>query len=233
MNLLKFKTINELTEYGSESILQAVREKPDLLLCTASGNSTTEIYTTIGRKKGTVDRQKLRIIKLDEWGGIELENPETCETYLRKYVIKPLEIRDENYISFDSNPVDSLEEVNRIQAYLDQNGPIDYCVLGLGLNGHIAFNEPSSFLQADCHITALSEASKNHPMFVNMDGKPSYGLTLGMANILQSRKILLVILGKNKQPVIDKFLTKEITTSLPASFLWLHSNVDCLMLENC
>ena len=169
---------------------------------------------------------------MDEWGGIRRDHPETCETYLKKYILQPWDIKDENYISFDSNAIDPQAEVSRIQRYLNQNGPLDFCVLGLGLNGHIAFNEPSAFLQAECHIATLSEASKNHPMFVNMDDKPTYGLTLGMANILQSKKILLVILGKNKQAVIEKFFTKEITTSLPASFLWLHPNVDCLMLEN-
>lgn len=231
MNLLKFKTIKELGNHASDIIIRDVLQKPGLLLCAASGNSTTETYLQLTQKKEQFNSGKLRILKLDEWCGIESGNPYTCETYLRNYIIDPLNIKGENYIAFQSDPADAEMEAKRIQNYLKENGPVDICILGLGLNGHIAFNEPADFLQPDCHIAELSEASKKHPMFLNMERKPTYGLTLGMTNILQSKKILMLISGKNKQAIIEKFLTKQITTSLPASFLWLHNNVECLIVE--
>lgn len=231
MNLLKFKTIKELGNHTSDIIIRDILQKPDLLLCTASGNSTTETYIQLTQKKEQFSSAKLRILKLDEWCGIESCNPHTCETYLRNYIVAPLKINEENYISFQCDPTAPEIEANRILNYLNQHGPIDVCILGLGLNGHIAFNEPSDFLQPNCHVAELSEASKKHPMFLNMNRKPTYGLTLGMTDILQSKKVILIISGKNKQPIIEKFLTKKITTSLPASFLWLHKNVECLIVE--
>uniref|UniRef100_UPI0035937362 6-phosphogluconolactonase n=1 Tax=Pricia sp. TaxID=2268138 RepID=UPI0035937362 len=112
------------------------------------------------------------------------------------------------------------------------NGPIDICILGLGKNGHIGFNEPAKTLTPFCHVAKLSEKSLQHSMANTMKPKPAYGLTLGMADILRSKKIILLLTGSDKQDIIFKLLSKEITTQLPASFLWLHHDVSCFIDSN-
>ncbi|NNE76048.1 MAG: galactosamine-6-phosphate isomerase, partial [Pricia sp.] len=139
----------------------------------------------------------------------------------------PLDISAHRYISFASNPLFPEKECERIQKELLQEGPVDICILGLGRNGHIGFNEPSEYLHPHCHVAKLSQESLQHQMADTMEIKPSYGLTLGMADILQSKKIVLLLTGSNKGKVISQFLSKQITTQLPASFLWLHPNVTC------
>ena len=231
MNIRKFRTNSELSDYASDLIVSEIDVKPNLLLCIATGSSPTETYQKLAQKKDKFSTEELRIIKLDEWGGISPTNPESCETYIRTYINKPLGITEENYITFNSNPAEPLDEVARIQTYLDENGAIDVCILGLGANGHIAFNEPSAYLQPFCHKATLTEKSMEHSMAKNMGNEmPTYGLTLGMANILQSKKIIMIIAGKGKEDIIKRFLSKEINTNLPASFLWLHPNVECLMI---
>jgi galactosamine-6-phosphate isomerase len=231
MIIKKFKLGDDLAEYASEIIINEIRHKPDLLLCTATGSSPTGIYRILSEKKYRFNTDKLRIIKLDEWGGIDMENAESCESYLQKNVIQPLQILAENFISFHSNPNSPADEIERIKSELVKNGPIDVCILGLGLNGHIAFNEPSEFLWPESHVVELSPESMNHPMAKKMSQKPGYGLTIGMADILKSKKIIMVISGKNKEAVKEKFFRKEISTWLPASFLWLHGNTECLVLD--
>ena len=124
------------------------------------------------------------------------------------------------------------DEVLSIQTQLDKRGPIDLCVLGMGKNGHIAFNEPADFLNARCHLAQLSPKSLAHDMIEGVTDKPRFGFTLGMADILESKMILLLIIGEGKKEVAEAFFTKKISSRLPASFLWLHPNVHCYIDQN-
>ncbi len=109
-------------------------------------------------------------------------------------------------------------------------GPIDCCVLGLGLNGHLALNEPAPELQTNFHRAAgLTDSTLQHSMVTAMGQRPSYGLTLGMADIFQSRLILLLVSGAAKKKITLELLDRRVTTDLPASFLWLHPNTICLL----
>ena len=169
------------------------------------------------------------VLKLDEWGGIPMDHPGTCESYLRNYFVGPLQIPEDRYIAFQSDPENPEAECERIQQILDQKGPIDICILGIGMNGHIALNEPAPSLHTNCHVAHLSQKSLQHPMIAGDTEKPGYGLTLGMANIFQSRLIILLINGIKKREITQAFLEQKISTELPASLLWLHPNVICLI----
>jgi len=171
----------------------------------------------------------IQILKLDEWGGLNMDDPATCEVFLQTHLLRPLQINPSRYISFNSNPADPKGECKRIRDELSVRGPIDICVLGLGLNGHVALNEPADALEPETHPAKLSARSIQHSMLTGLKKKPSYGLTLGMADILQSKMILMLISGKEKKEITRLFLTGKISTRLPASFLWLHANVICLI----
>ena len=231
MDIKFVKDKETMAAMASSVIAEAIRQKPNLLLCAATGNSPTETYKELISQKGNFDSSQLRIIKLDEWGGVSIDDPQTCEQYLQQYLIRPLDVSPERYFAFQSNSENPINELARIQTILAVNGSIDICVLGLGLNGHIAFNEPSEQLEPNCHIATLSKQSMQHSMASEMDTKPIYGLTLGMADILQSKLIIMLVSGQNKKDIIAKFLSKQITTQIPASFLWLHKNVQCFIDE--
>ena len=111
---------------------------------------------------------------------------------------------------------------------LDKEGPIDICVLGLGANGHLALNEPAEQLQPFVHVARLTAESCQHPMLAESAARPSYGLTIGMADILQSRKVLLLVSGVHKREQFQRLLSRQVSTQFPASFLWLHPDVTCL-----
>ena len=227
MRLRLFDSTDDLSQYAADFITAQILTNPGLLLCAASGNSTTATYTKLGASKEKLPSDRLRIIKLDEWGGVSLDNPATCETYLLRYLIRPLHIQEQNYFSFNSNPESPEHECSRMQRILDEQGPIDLCILGLGLNGHIAFNEPDRFLLPGCHIASLSADSFRHPMAQDLDYQTTYGLTLGMADILKSRRIILLISGQKKAGITKALMSRRITPELPASFLWLHPEVYC------
>jgi galactosamine-6-phosphate isomerase len=171
----------------------------------------------------------IKIIKLDEWGGVPMEDPGTCESYLQEHLIKPLHIDDSRYLSFCSNPDDPMAECNRIQNQLNKQGGIDVCIVGLGMNGHIALNEPADFLEPGVHVAKLSTMSLAHSMVSEMNKKPSFGLTLGMKAILESKLVLILVNGTHKKEIASAFLVGKVTTQLPASLLWLHPNSICLI----
>lgn len=219
----------KMSELACDSLLDDIRQNPELLLCPATGNSPRGLYAKLvsASIKDSERFKRLNIIKLDEWGGIPANDPNSCESYIRTNILEPLKIKNSRYISFKSSPVDAKKECYRMENELLDRGPIDVCILGMGKNGHLGFNEPASFLIPECHIAELSQTSVMHSMTDNMPYRPNYGLTLGMANILQAKKIILLLSGPGKKEAVKDLMKKEITPYLPASFLWLHPQVHC------
>ena len=219
----------ELAEKAADFLVNKILQQPSLLLCAATGNTPTATYQKMVDQLTIEQAAQLRILKLDEWGGVPMTHPTTCEQYLQTHLLQPLQIPKDHYFGFASTPKNPMQEVARIQEVLTKEQPIDLCILGLGANGHIAFNEPAIDLKPHCHIAQLSQKSMQHSMAIEMKEKPTYGLTLGMADILQSKTIVLLITGEHKKVITKAFLSKKITTQLPASFLWLHPNVVCFV----
>jgi galactosamine-6-phosphate isomerase len=220
-----------MSQLAASLIREEVEKNPGLLLCTATGSSPEGLYKELAKTAGVKKAlfSQMRVLKLDEWGGIPENHPVTCEYFLRSKLLDPLGIPAERYISFASDPEDPNGECRRIRSKLKTEGPIDICILGLGANGHLALNEPASKLDPFCHVASLTQESLQHPMIASLEQKPKYGLTLGMKEILDSRKIIMLVSGFGKKKMAEKFLEGKVSTELPASFLWQHPRVECLV----
>ena len=232
MHIIKCDTVAELNELASDMLIADLRENPQSLVCSATGNSPTGIYQLVAEKQSSIIVEDLTFIKLDEWYGLGVEDAGSCDAYLHKYLLGPLEVSADRYISFDGKATDVDKEFKRINQYLDDHGPIDVCILGLGTNGHIAFNEPADALQPHAHLAVLSETSLTHNMISNTGAVIKHGMTLGVADILQSKKIILPVFGRSKREVMKRLMEGGISSQLPASFLWLHPNVTVFYCEN-
>lgn len=219
----------EMSQLAFDSVVKDLKSHPELFLCSATGNSPEGIYTKLEEiyHEHPEYFNELSVIKLDEWVGLKHDNPNSCEFYLREKILQPLHISESRYISFKSDADHPQKESDRIQNLIDAKDPIDICILGLGKNGHIGFNEPSDKLALGCHVAKLSSSSKQHEMTSSLITKPSHGLTLGISDIFRSKKIILLITGSGKKKIIEQLLNKNINTHLPASLLWLHKNVVC------
>lgn len=231
MDIEFVSSYDELSFKSKDLIIECIKKKNDLLLCAASGDSPTGTYQLLASEfqENRELFSRLHVIKLDEWGGISMNQQGTCESYLQEYLIRPLQIPESRYISFNSNPDNPEEECVLVQNKIKETGPIDLCILGLGSNGHLALNEPDEFLQPYCHVAELALSSLRHSMTTGMESKPAYGLTLGMADIMNSKRILMLVSGIKKKEIVKQFLAQKISANLPASFLWLHPNVVCLI----
>jgi putative deaminase/isomerase len=216
-----------MSQAAAAWILSEARAKPQALISLPTGASPARMYEALAEatRGGRGDLSKARFLKLDEWGGLEMDDPATCEVHLQEKLLRPLRVGPKNYIGFLTNPPDPRAECSRIAEWLATNGPIDICILGIGLNGHLGLNEPAEALQAGPHVAELSESTKRHPMLAAARGEARYGLTLGMADLLRSRKVLLLASGAAKAEPLDRAFRGGISTRFPASFLQLHHDV--------
>jgi len=231
MNIIHCQGYAEMSDVAAALVSREIEAKKDLLLCAATGGSPQGLYARLATQAQQQFSffDQLRVIQLDEWGGLPPGHPASCAYYLQQHLLNPLAISPDRCLSFQPDAADPVQECARVQSALEASGGIDLCILGLGNNGHLGFNEPAPFLEPHCHVAQLAESSQHHAMVQSLDEKPSYGLTLGMSDILHARHILLLIAGQNKENVTEAFLTGQITTQLPASLLWLHPRVDCLI----
>lgn len=229
--LFVYESYEEMSRRAARTLMHRIVHEPDVLLCAATGSSPTGTYEIMAEAwHGRPDLTgRLRVVKLDEWGGLTKSDAGSCEAYLRRHLLGPLNIPDDRYLGFRGDAPDAQDECRAVADRLGAAGPIGVCVLGLGLNGHLGFNEPADALRPHAHVAMLSAESLAHPM-VRDAGKPiRYGLTLGVADILQSRSILLLVNGRHKRQALRRLLEdRTVSPQFPASILWLHTDVTCL-----
>jgi galactosamine-6-phosphate isomerase len=214
-----------LSRAAAALLAERLRQRPDALLCLATGATPMRTYELLAERQATepVLFEGVRVIKLDEWGGLALDDPASCEQYLQQALIGPLGL-SERYVAFDGQSPDSMAECRRIARWLEEHGPIDTCVLGLGVNGHLGFNEPAPSLRPHAHVAELSAASLQHSMLDAARSRPTHGLTLGMADLLHADCVLLLVSGAAKREPLARLMTGPISTEFPASLLAIHRN---------
>ena len=232
MNVIEFINITEMAEYATSTVITEIIRNPKSLLCTASGSSPLPLYERLAREAQENSQlfRETRVIPLDEWLGLPGEEG-SCHAYLKKHILTPLKISRDRFYGFNPTAENLEKECEFIKNVLDYKGPIDICILGLGKNGHLGFNEPADVLHPHCHIMDLDSDTQQHKMVANIPSKPTRGLTLGMSDILSSKKIVLLVTGSGKEEAKRKLRSAEISTQSPATFLWLHDNVDCLIVD--
>ena len=220
----------EMSVRAAARIARDLRRKPGLLLGLATGATPTRTYQRLAdtRRARPALFRGVRIVKLDEWLGLPMDHPATCETYLRENVLGPWGVPRSRYHGFGSRPRDARAECARLARWLARHGPLDLCVLGLGRNGHLLMNEPADALAAGPHVARLTAETRAHSMLRSLKTPPRRGLTMSLADILQSRAILLLVSGRHKAAPLRRMLSGRVTTRCPASLLWLHPDVTVL-----
>ena len=207
-------------------IWEAAAEKPDLLICLASGDTPTGTYALLATAPERI--AGARFIQLDEWAGLGAQDPASCAAYLERNVRGLLAVPPERWIGFRGDAPDAAAECRRVAGALATAGPIDLCILGLGRNGHLGLNEPAESFDSVCHVATLTQETRGHPMLAETAAPVCEGLTLGLGDILRARRVLLLVSGAAKRAPLAGLASRRVTPQLPASFLWLHGDAICL-----
>lgn len=233
MKLIRCKNYQEMSDHAAKLVIDDLESKSDLLFCAASGGSPTGLYARMVEKyQDSPDFfSQMQVVKLDEWVGLAPDSKFSSEFDIRQKLLTPLNHPEDQYFGFDLQPTDPQVECERIQDELEAKGPVDICILGIGVNGHLALNEPSEFLKTYCHVADLSETTLSHGMIQEVGIPLKQGMTLGMGNIFESRHVVLLITGKGKKAIVEQFLTQKVSNMLPASLLWLHPNATVILDE--
>lgn len=222
-----------MSKKAADLVHLEIGKKPNLLFCVASGGSPAGLYDLMHQKhlKNPEFFNKIRMIKLDEWVGLPAGSEFSSEFDVQQKLLQKIDIPASRYTAFDDQTSDPKTECERIQAELENSGPIDICILGIGQNGHIALNEPNSILQLDCHVAALSERTLSSGMIEKVGLPLKEGMTLGLGGIMSSKMVILLITGKGKEEAYEQLMKREINPELPASMLWMHPNAYVIVDE--
>jgi 6-phosphogluconolactonase/glucosamine-6-phosphate isomerase/deaminase len=229
MKIYQCKDYEEVSKIAADWLLQKVKKNPLSKIGIATGNSPLGMYQYIA-KKGSQYTKSLSLFQLDEWVGLS-ENQHSCRNYIEKEVRIPWGISAERTHYFSptlhlSGKIQTENAVSSMQKMLDEKGPLDILILGMGKNGHLGFIEPDEkWPPNSCYVSELAPSTQNHTMILSEQNPPTTGVTLGIKSILEAKEILLIVTGTGKTDVYTTWLTKVITPTLPASILWKHPKV--------
>lgn len=202
---------------------------PNSVLGLATGSTPVGIYKQLIHwyEQGDVDFQDVRSVNLDEYCGLSPENEQSYHFYMQQNFFRHVNIRPENTFIPNGLAKDIEKECVQYDRLISGLGGIDLQLLGIGHTGHIGFNEPNENFNKMTHRVQLNPQTieANARFFSNEEEVPRYAVTMGIRAIMQAKKILLVVNGKNKAEITEKALFGPVTPEIPASILQLHPNV--------
>lgn len=226
MLIIISKNYKEMSKRASQLVVDEINRKPNLLMGFATGATPVGMYKELIKsyKKKEVDFSKVNGFMLDEYYPISKKNKNSYYYYMHKKIFDHINIKKINTLDSESkNPKKLCGEYDK---KLRKN-PFDLQVLGVGINGHIAFNEPGSSFNSKTRLVKLTAETRkiNLRFFDNIDEVPRYALTIGIGTILKTRKIILLASGKNKSSAIKQLVEGRIEKKWPVSALKNHKNL--------
>lgn len=231
MKIIKVKNYDEMSEEALKVVLEVVKSKPDAVLGLATGSTPLGLYAKMAedhRENGTSYAQ-CRAVNLDEYVGLDVTSDQSYVYFMRENLFKHIDIKPENTHIANGKAADKIAECERYNALLDELRQ-DIQVLGIGSNGHIAFNEPGTPFDSVTHIVDLAESTikDNSRLFNSIDEVPRQAFTMGLKNIMNAKQILILANGAGKAYAIGELVNGEIREDIPASILRNHP--DCILI---
>ena len=236
MKIIETNSYEELSRIAADLVAAQVVLKPDCVLGLATGSTPIGLYDNLIARyqNGTLDFSAVRSVNLDEYCGLDGSNDQSYRYFMDTHLFNHVNIDKDNTHVPSGLASDFAAEGAQYDAMIRDLGGIDIQVLGIGLDGHIGFNEPADHFTAPTHEVELdpSTIEANARFFASIDDVPRSAITMGMASIMQARKILLLASGANKKEIMDKALFGPITPQVPASLLQIHPDVTVICCYN-
>lgn len=194
-----------------------------------SGSTPLPVYAELVRRArdGEVDFSNVTVFAVDELYGIPDGHPAGNASYFRRHLDVPLRALH----LFDSEAPNPEAACSRIERLIEDAGGLDLVVLGVGVNGHIAFNEPGSPFDSRARLVELETSTRESfaQHFGSIAATPRQGLTLGIAGIIAARRVLLLATGENKAGIVARALEGPVTPEVPASALQRHARLTVVL----
>jgi len=231
MHIRVFDRPRDLARALARRVADAVRERPDVVLGLAAGRTPVGAYAELVAlaARDLVDFSRCASFNLDEFVGVAPGHPGSFRRFMDTHLFDRVNLDPARVHFLDGTAADPDAECRRYEEAIERAGGIDLQLLGIGANGHVAFNEPGDALVARTHRAVLAESTRadNAELFGgDPHAVPREALTLGIGTILEARTILLAGMGAAKAAAVAAMVSGAITPRLPASFLQLHGRVE-------
>lgn len=205
--------------------------QPTSKLGLATGGTMTEVYKYLIEllEKNQLDVSHVETFNLDEYVGLKAEHPQSYHYYMNEVLFDQYPNFNKENIHIPNGYSSQLEdEAERYNQLLNDRGPVDIQILGIGENGHIGFNEPGTDLHSETHIVDLTESTirANSRYFESESDVPQQAVSMGLASILKAKRIILLAFGEKKKEAIHQLMNNQVTKDIPSTILHAHPNVE-------
>jgi len=231
LKLTVVQDYDQMSKKAASLVAGKLKEKKDLVLGLATGSTPEGMYANLVKmyREGHLDFSLVTTFNLDEYVDLCPQHPQSYHTYMYKHLFDHINIKPENINipCYTKNNLSASDACRDYDQKIVQTGGIDLQVLGIGVNGHIGFNEPASSLPINTHLVELASETieANSRFFNSIEQVPRRALTMGLGPIMHARLILLLASGGSKAHALKESFSGLVTTEVPASLLQLHPNV--------
>lgn len=229
LKIAECDSYEEMSQQAAAYFVKQLERKPNSVLGLATGSTPLGLYQELIKlqHQGSLSFRDVTTFNLDEYFGLPREHSQSYTSYMYHHFFQHIDIHPGRCFIPNGAAKDVDAEIARYDSFIEQAGGIDLQVLGLGTNGHIGFNEPGTPFSQRTHCVELTEATRlaNARYFSNLEEVPTHAITMGIASIMQAKKIVLLVSGEGKQAAFERFLYGGVDPSFPASILRLHPNV--------
>ncbi|MBL7572601.1 glucosamine-6-phosphate deaminase [Staphylococcus saccharolyticus] len=218
--------------YVACELYKQMHQEPNSKLGLATGGTMTDLYYYLVDllEKNKLDVSHVETFNLDEYVGLKPSHPQSYHYYMNDVLFKQYPHFKKDNTHIPNGYTEQLEdEAERYNQLLNDKGPVDIQILGIGENGHIGFNEPGTDLHSETHIVDLTESTirANSRYFDHKEDVPKQAVSMGLASILKAKRIILLAFGEKKKDAMSKLLLdQQVTRNVPATILHAHPNVE-------
>lgn len=235
MKIVKVKDYEEMSQYAADYLIKRINEIDRPVLGLATGSTPEGMYEKLiqANKEGKISFKNITTFNLDEYVGLSEEDPNSYHFFMKDKLLDHVDIQEGNYHIPDGNKEDLEKECQEYEKLIQEAGRIDVQILGVGINGHIGFNEPGTSFTSRTHIVELSESTRqaNSRFFNSIDDVPTKAITMGIETIMESKDIILLVSGEQKAETLARLLEGEVSEDFPVSVLKKHNHVTLIADE--
>lgn len=229
-----FPTPQAIAQYVSELLIKQIKTKPNSTLGLATGSTMLPVYKKFVEqvKQQNLDLSGISTFNLDEYLGLAPEHEQSYHYFMQENLFKHVGL-DSKQTHLPNGLAENMSKECRVYSEALDEAKLDVQLLGIGTNGHIGFNEPYTSFDSLTHVIELSENTRkdNSRFFDNVKDMPTHAITMGLADIMSAREVILVVTGKHKAEIMAQLFHSPVTEAMPASVLKQHHNILILMDE--
>ncbi|MEX1216108.1 glucosamine-6-phosphate deaminase [Saccharospirillum sp.] len=233
MKIVILETPEHVAQYGAELISKQLASKPASVLGLATGSTPVALYNELIARCRTseVSFSQATTFNLDEYLGLDAQHPQSYRYFMDKHLFNQVNIDPANTYVPNGTSADPIAECEAYELKLEKAGGVDLQLLGLGHNGHIGFNEPTSSLGSRTRIKTLTPETikANQRFFSEGEFQPTLAITMGIGTIMESKQVVLLATGAAKSDAVVEMIEGPIAARCPASILQLHPKVTVIL----